>query len=66
LSFGNLLVGARAAVGVRMLESPLFRKLSVVEIAHRAGFSDASHFARVVRNRTGRTPTQLRSVPGVA
>ena len=66
LSFGNLLIGARAAVGVRMLESPLFRKLSVVEIARRAGFSDASHFARVVRNHTGRTPTQLRSLPGTA
>jgi len=64
LSFGNLVISARAEVGVRMLASPLFRKVGVAEIARRAGFSDASHFARVVRHQTGRTPTQLRSAPG--
>jgi AraC-like DNA-binding protein len=59
-SFGALLIDARADVGIRMLGSSLLRRLTVAEIGRRAGFIDASHFARVVRRRTGRTPLQLR------
>jgi AraC-like DNA-binding protein len=59
-TFGARLMDARAEVAVRMLESPLFRRLTVAEIGRRSGFADASHFSRVLRNRTGRTPTQLR------
>jgi AraC-like DNA-binding protein len=61
-TFGALLIGSRADLAVRMLESPLFRRLSVGEIGRRAGFSDSSHFARVLRSRTGRTPSQFRSL----
>jgi AraC-like DNA-binding protein len=59
-TFGNTLTQMRCVYGIRMLESPLFRRVSVGEIARRAGFCDASHFCRVVRSRTGLTPRQLR------
>ena len=59
-SFGALLIGARADLAIRMLESPLFRRLTLAEIGRRAGFVDPSHFARVLRARTGRTPSQMR------
>ena len=59
-TFGNTLTQMRCAFGMRMLESPLFRRVSVGEIGRRAGFCDASHFSRVVRSRTGLTPSQIR------
>jgi AraC-like DNA-binding protein len=59
-SFGASLVDARARVAVRMLTSPLFRRVTTAEIGRRAGFLSASHFARVVRKRTGLAPLQLR------
>lgn len=62
LSFGACLLGCRADVGIRMLTSALFKRLTVAEIARRCGFADASHFARVVSHRTGRTPRQLRAL----
>jgi len=43
-----------------MLTSPLFDRVTTAEIGRRAGFLSASHFARVMRSRTGRTPLQLR------
>jgi len=59
-TFGNTLTQMRCLYGTRMLESPLFRRVGVGDIARRAGFCDASHFCRVVRSRTGLTPSQLR------
>jgi AraC family transcriptional activator of tynA and feaB len=59
-TFGHLLLRAKLDVGLRMLESPLFKRTTVAEIGRRAGFSDASHFARVVRQHTGQTPLQWR------
>lgn len=59
-TFGGVLIDARAAHGLRMLRSSLFRLLSIEEIAHRAGFLNASHFSQVIRSRTGRTPRQVR------
>jgi AraC-like DNA-binding protein len=59
-TFGNVLTQMRCVYGLRMLESPLFRRVGVGEIARRAGFCDASHFSRVVRSRTGLTPSQIR------
>ena len=35
---------------------------SLTRVAHRSGFSDQSHFCREVKQRTGLTPSQLRSV----
>ena len=32
----------------------------VAEVGRRAGFTDASHLTRVIRSRTGRTPSQIR------
>jgi AraC-like DNA-binding protein len=59
-TFGAKLIDARARVALRMLTSPLFDRVTTAEIGRRAGFQSASHFARVMRNRTGRTPMQLR------
>jgi transcriptional regulator GlxA family with amidase domain len=59
-TFGTSLIDARARVALRMLTSPLFKRLTTAEIGRRAGFVSASHFARVIHHRTGRTPLQLR------
>jgi AraC family transcriptional activator of tynA and feaB len=58
-TFGASLMAARVALATRMLESPLFRRTTTNEIGRRAGFSDASHFARVYRRLCGRTPAQV-------
>jgi AraC-like DNA-binding protein len=59
-TFGSALIAARIDVAVRMLESPLFDRLTIAEVGWRAGFSDASHFARVLHRRWGRTPKRVR------
>jgi AraC-like DNA-binding protein len=59
-TFGDNLIEARARIALRMLTSPLFNRLTTAEIGRRAGFLSASHFARVMRERTGRTPLNLR------
>jgi len=58
-TFGASLIAARVELATRILESPLFRRLTTNEIGRRAGFSDASHFARVYRRLCGRTPAQV-------
>jgi AraC-like DNA-binding protein len=59
-AFEPTLLRARLDVAVRMLESPLFDRLTTAEIGRRAGFRDSSHFARVVHRGTGQTPMQIR------
>jgi AraC-like DNA-binding protein len=59
-TFGAMLLQARVDLAVRMLESPLFDRMTTAEIGRRAGFSDASHFSKVLRRRTGHTPLQMR------
>jgi len=59
-AFELLLLRARLDVAVRMLESPLFDRLTTAEIGRRAGFRDSSHFARVVQRTAGQTPMQIR------
>ena len=63
-TFGASLMAARVDLATRMLESPLFRRLTTSEIGRRAGFSDASHFARVYRRHCGCTPAQARGSSG--
>lgn len=60
LTFGAALISARAQLAMRMIESPLHRRLTLAEIGRRAGFLDASHFTRVIRAREGQTPSELR------
>jgi AraC-like DNA-binding protein len=60
-TFAGLLLDARARCGVRMLQSPLFRRITVAEIGRRAGFADASHFTKVLRKLHGLTPMQMRA-----
>jgi len=64
-TFGAQLMDARVALALRMLESPLFHRVTTAEIGRRAGFSDASHFVRVVRSRCKRTPLQVRRDAGI-
>jgi AraC-like DNA-binding protein len=64
LTFGGLLVNARLRTAMRMLESKSFRRLTIGEIARRAGFSSASHFSRTVKAGYGRTPAGVRSAAG--
>jgi AraC family transcriptional regulator, positive regulator of tynA and feaB len=63
-TFGALLIGARADRGIDTLRSPLGKRLTIAEAGRRAGFADASHFVRAVRNRTGCTPSQVRDGGG--
>ncbi|MDY0749031.1 AraC family transcriptional regulator [Paucibacter sp. R3-3] len=65
-SFGSLLIDARSTQALRMLESPIFSTENIAEIGRRCGFADASHFTRVIRRRTGRSPLQIQRdcVPG--
>ena len=60
-SFGAMLMAARVEVALRMLESPIHRRLTVAEIGRRSGFPDPSHFSRVIHARLGRTPNQIRN-----
>ena len=59
-TFGAMLIQARVDLAVRMLQSPLFERVTTGEIGRRSGFSDASHFVKALRRRTGRTPLQMR------
>jgi AraC-like DNA-binding protein len=59
-TFGSLLIQARVDLAIRMLQSPLFDRVTTAEIGRRAGFSDASHFIKVLRGRTGQTPLRMR------
>lgn len=59
-TFGVMLIHARVDLAMRMLQSPLFDRVTTAEIGRRAGFSDASHFVKALRRRTGQTPLQMR------
>ncbi len=59
-TFGAMMIQARVDLAVRMLQSPLFDRVTTAEIGRRAGFSDASHFVKALRRRTGQTPLQMR------
>lgn len=59
-TFGAMLIRARVDVAARMLQSPLFDRVTAAEIGRRAGFSDASHFTKVLRRHGGQTPLQIR------
>jgi AraC-like DNA-binding protein len=59
-TFGAMLIQARVDLATRMLQSPLYDRVTTGEIGRRAGFSDASHFSKVIRRSTGQTPVQMR------
>ena len=60
-TYGGHLMEARARTAMRMLSSPLFKRVTTGEIGRRAGFMSGSHFVRVIRARCGQTPKQLRA-----
>lgn len=59
-TFGSMLIEARVDLAVRMLQSTLFDRVTTAETGRRAGFSDASHFVKVLRRRRGQTPLRMR------
>jgi len=59
-TFAEQLLQHRLAAARRMLASPHFDALTLAEIGRRAGWPDASHFARVCKRGLGQTPQQLR------
>ncbi|MEY2653274.1 MAG: hypothetical protein RLZZ524_301 [Pseudomonadota bacterium] len=60
LTFASLLAECRVASARRMLGDARFDRLTVAEIGRRVGLTDASHFVRVMRRHTGRTPGEWR------
>lgn len=60
MTFASQLLEARTNAGLQMLTSSAFAKRTTTEIALQAGFMNVSHFARVLRKRTGRTLPELR------
>lgn len=58
-TFGAVLIRTRVELASRMLQSPLFDRITTAEIGRRAGFSDASHFAKVIHGHMGQTPLQI-------
>jgi len=54
---GTVLRAARLARALQLLTQT---GLSVTEVAHQAGYASSQHFARSVREATGRTATELR------
>jgi AraC family transcriptional regulator, positive regulator of tynA and feaB len=63
-TFQEMLMQARVELASRMLQSRLFDWVTTAEIGRRAGFVDASHFTKVVRERMGQTPLQIRKRRG--
>lgn len=59
-TFEQILLDARLDRAMEMLSHSAFDALSVAEIGRRSGFSDASHFGRLMRLRRGVTPGAYR------
>lgn len=57
LSFGDYIRKLRIEKSIALLKDP---KYSLAEIAYLTGFSDQSHFNRVFKNNTGKTPSAYR------
>ena len=47
-------------LGVPRTSRQFLDRVTTAEIGRRAGFSDASHFVKVLRSRTSQTPLQMR------
>lgn len=58
--FGTWMWSQRLLVCKKALRDPAKARLSVSEIAFRCGFNDASHFARVFRQKFGMSPSEWR------
>jgi AraC-like DNA-binding protein len=59
-TFTGELMSYRLQLAERLLSDPQRRHTSITEIALRCGFTNAGHFTRRFRARTGRTPTEFR------
>ena len=63
LSIGRYIHEHRLERAKRLIQSS---SLSIGEVAHRCGYSDASHLGKCVLKSLGQTPTQLRNLSGGA
>ncbi len=59
-TFNSELIRVRLERSAQMFRDPRFRSLSVMDIALRCGFSDASHFSKRFRARYGWSPASFR------
>ncbi|NJA04577.1 helix-turn-helix domain-containing protein [Methylococcaceae bacterium WWC4] len=60
-SVTQILNRLRLECAARMLTSPIYRQLSITDIALHSGFNDVSYFYRQFRRRFGETPNDFRS-----
>jgi AraC-like DNA-binding protein len=60
VTFASQLLDARIDAALEMLTSRSFAQLTTAEIACQSGFMSAQYFTRVLRKRTGHTPSALR------
>lgn len=61
LSFGDYIRKLRIEKGIQLLQDP---RHSLADIAHLTGFSDQSHFARIFKKTTGKSPLSYRKSLG--
>ena len=59
-TFASMLMDARVSRALQMLRSPRFKQLTPGDISRLAGFSSPTHFARIMRRRTGYSLLELR------
>jgi hypothetical protein len=57
LSFGDYIRKLRIEKSIELLKDP---KYSLSDISYLTGFSDQSHFTRIFKNHTGKSPSQYR------
>ena len=60
LTFASQLLEARVTIALQILTSASCSHMTTLEIARQTGFLSASHFARMVRKRTGHNLPELR------
>ena len=59
-TFSEFVLEHRLQLGARLLRDKLHHARKVSDIAHLAGFNDASYFHRAFRRRFGMTPSEMR------
>jgi AraC family transcriptional activator of tynA and feaB len=62
-TFAKELLEARVAGAMEMLRSRAAANLTLAEIARQSGFTSPTHFSRIVKRRTGRSPQNWRREP---
>jgi AraC-like DNA-binding protein len=61
LSFGDYIRKLRVEKAIQLFQDP---KLTMADVAYLTGFSDQSHFARIFKKTTGKSPLVYRKSLG--